>query len=419
MEHFLKDPIKVPLDHLWPDPNNPRLALEDAPGYEDPKTLYDPKMRDRIFGKLGETAYNVSDLVDTITEKGWMPIDNIIVWKHPKDGHYTVVEGNRRRLALEQIRSTTLPKDQEKLKRMLAKSSGYSKKELQDQKDRVAALQRIVTDTAKLSVVPMDADSIEELDHKLPRVLAVRHINGAQGWGNYAEDVWLLKRFEQLFDDRYPKKDLRWDKEIVDHVAAEASMRPTDAKRRLRTASLYRHFDAEWADQLPLDEKLGPKDYYLFEQICKRPWLRQKLRVDSEDATVLPPESERALFEWAFRLPGRGKKGDENPNKFFRHENISVLDQIHSYDEKHGTSFAMRFDVDNPAEAPFMREVEAEYLSHKAQRKPHAVLNDLIQRLSELKAKNLASEGDAFRSQLTQLRSLCDSFIKMIDATND
>ena len=418
MENFLKDAIRVPLDSLWPDPNNPRLALEDAPGYEDPKALYDPKMRERIFGKLGESAYNVSDLVDMIAGQGWMPIDNIIVWKHPKDGHYTVVEGNRRRLALEQIRGKELPKEQDKLKRMLAKSSGYTKKELQDQKDHVAALERIVADTAKLSVVPLDANSVEELDHKLPRVLAVRHITGAKVWGNYAEDVWLLKRFEQIFEDRHPKKDLRWEKEIVECVAAEASMGSTEVKRRLRAASLFRHFAAEWEDQLPEGEEFIPEDYYLFEQICKRPWLRKMLRVDSEDATVLPPESERALFEWVFKLL-RGKNADQNPNKFFRHENISVLDQIHSYDEKHGTSFAMRFDVDNPAEAPMMREVEAEYLSHKAQRKPHAVLNDLIQRLSELKAKNLASEGEAFRSQLTQLRSLCDSFIKMIDATSD
>lgn len=58
------------MDSLWPDPNNPRLALEDAPGYEDPKALYDPKMRERIFGKLGESAYNVSDLVDTIAGQG-------------------------------------------------------------------------------------------------------------------------------------------------------------------------------------------------------------------------------------------------------------------------------------------------------------------------------------------------------------
>ncbi|RWO83196.1 MAG: hypothetical protein EOS18_06290 [Mesorhizobium sp.] len=417
MENFLNPAIQVPLDNLWPDPNNPRLALEMAPGYQDPKKLFDTKIRDRIFENLGESAYNVADLVQTIIGQGWMAIDNVIVWQHPKDpAHYIVVEGNRRRLALETIRAKELPKERAKLAKLQAKKSDFSTKDVEEQQQLVSQLERIVADTASLAVVPLDASGVEELNRKLPRLLAVRHITGAKEWGNYAEDLWLLNRFHQVFNDKHPKgTGFFWDGDVLKHVANEASISHAKAKWQLKAASWFSHFRTKWEDELPDGEEFGPTDYYLFEQISKKPWVRQQFGV-GEDASALPHESENALFEWVFKLP-RGRTADDNPNKFFRHENVTLWDQIHRYDEKNGTSFAMRFDIDNPDEAPTMSEIEAAYLSHKAQRKPHAVINDLLHRLGQLTAEQLASEGESFRSQLEQLRTVSDRFLKMIDAT--
>lgn len=39
-------------------------------------------------------------------------------------------------------------------------------------------------------------------------------------------------------------------------------------------------------------------------------------------------------------------------------------------DDDNGTAFAARFDVENPDDAPTMHEVEAEWLMHKARKKP-------------------------------------------------
>ena len=64
-----------------------------------------------------------------------------------------------------------------------------------------------------------------------------------------------------------------------------------------------------------------------------------------------------------------------------------------------------------------MREVEASYLSHKAQRKPHAVLDELITRLQALTADELALQGELFKTQLEQVSALAGKFLKMIDAT--
>ena len=83
METYLRKAITVSIDTLWPDPNNPRLALPDPPGYRDPDKLFSDEARTQIFDDLGEDAYTVDDLVGAIVGQGWMPIDNIIVWQHP------------------------------------------------------------------------------------------------------------------------------------------------------------------------------------------------------------------------------------------------------------------------------------------------------------------------------------------------
>lgn len=419
MEIYLRPPpIHVAIDELWPDPNNPRLALKDPPGYDDPARLFDEEVRNAIFEDLGEDAFTVDDLVGAIVGQGWMPIDNIIVWQHPDvAGRYVVVEGNRRRLALERIRTDRLSKERRKLERMQNKASSYPTNQIEEQAELVRRLESVVADTNDLPVVPIAADSVDELQDKLPRILAVRHITGAKEWGNYAEDLYLLQRYLHLFEDKHPGGSFFWDESLMRQVANEASLGITTAKRKLKAANWFGHFRAEWEDELPDDQEFQKTDYYLFEQISRRPRIRQKLGI-GDDTVALPPETEKALFEWAFKLP-RGRTRDENPNKFFRHENITLWDQMARYDEEHGTAFALRFDPENPEEAPSMAELEAAYLTHKAQRKPHAVIDDLLRRLAELTAEQLATEGDIFRVQLEQLRDQADRFLKMIDAAEE
>src|SRR5262249_19426614 len=226
VEIYLRDPVQIPISKLYPDANNPRLALEDAPGYDDPASLFNEETRKRIFEELGEAAYDVQALVEAIIGQGWMPIDRMIVWPYPGDnGRHVVLEGNRRRLALERIRGPELDKARRKLERMQAKPAAYPTQHVEEQRELVAHLERIVADTDELEVVPINAATVDELEHKLPRVLAVRHITGAKEWGNYAEDLWLLNRYHQLFTDKHgPSSHPFWDPDVVRRVADEASL---------------------------------------------------------------------------------------------------------------------------------------------------------------------------------------------------
>jgi hypothetical protein len=416
LEKYLREAVKIPIALLYPDPNNPRLALEDAPGYGDPAALFNEETRKRIFEELGEAAYDVQALVEAIMGQGWMPIDRIIVWHSPDDtDKHVVVEGNRRRLALERIRGPELDKARRKLERMHAKPMTYAAQQIEEQQALVVHLEQIATDTADLEVVPINAATIEELEHKLPRVLAVRHITGAKEWGNYAEDLWLLNRYHQLFTDKHGALARPfWDADVVGRVGDEASLSAVKAKRQLKAASWYSHFRAEWEDSLPTGEEFRKSDYYLFENISRKPWVRQQLGID-DDAMTLSPDAETVLFKWVF-AKARGKNADENPNVFYRHENVLLWVQMKQYDDDNSTAFASRFDPENPDDAPTMHEVEAEWLMHKARRKPHALLDDLLRRLGDLTADTLATEGRFLRAQLEQLREHAEKYIKMIDA---
>lgn len=416
METHLLEGKAVPFSDLYLDPNNPRLAPEDPPGYSDAKALFDPKLQVTLDERAGTDAqFELEALEVAILGQGWMPIDNILVWEHPDaKGKFIVLEGNRRTAALRRLRAR-LEKEKAKLERMTGGGKRHSKSDVESQGRRVEDLERLVDDTEKLLVVPINAANASELEERLPRVLAVRHITGAKQWGNYAEDLWLLARYEDLFGRAYPDQPLRWEQAVIDQVAHEASLGATKTRRKLWASSCFSHFRREYEDQLPDGEDFEAKDYYLFELIVSKPFPRDQLGI-SRDAMHLPAESEKVIFDWVFKLP-RPNRAEDNENVFYRHENISLWDQMKRYDDKHGTSFAQRFNVDDHENAPTMWSVEADYTAHKARRKPADVLESLLQQLDDLSAATIRNEGSFLKLQLDRLQERTHSVLQMIAAT--
>ena len=415
METYLKEPTTVPFDSLYLDPNNPRLAPEDPPGYQDAKKLLDKKLQ-KVLSERAEEAFDLDALEDAVIGQGWMPIDAILIWEHPDaSNQHVVVEGNRRIATLRTRIRVRLPKEREKLEKMENGRKRYSKHDIAEQKALVESLERVIADTENIPVVPIDATTPEELEKKLPRVLAVRHITGAKEWGNYAEDLWLLKRYEDLFEDKHPGDDLRWEQDIIAQVAHEASLGPVKTKRQLRAASAFSHFQRDFEDDLPAGEEFGPSDYYLFEQIVAKRFPREQFELGEDDLHI-PSNREEVLFKWVFTKP-RGNSADENENIFYRHENISLWDKIKRYDDQHGTGFAGRFDVDDPDSAPSMHSVEADYLAHKARRQPVDVLESLVGQLDAINAGTIRAEGDFLKGYLEQVQERTDKLLAMVEAS--
>ena len=415
MESLLKKKSRnVLLTDLFLDPNNPRLAREDLPGYADPKVLFDPKLQAELQENVLK-IYKVAELELAIESQGWLPIDSIVVWEHPKaPGKFLVVEGNTRLVALRRLR-TRIETEQKKLEKMNAAKTRYAAHDIADQEKTVEALKQVVGDTDELTVAELNAADITELEQKLPRVLAVRHITGAKEWGNYAQDIWLLNRYETLFRKKHgAKATLTWEQNLIDSISHEAAITPVKTRRQLVGASCFSHFKAEFDGQLPKGESFTREDYYLFENLVKKPWLRELFGL-AADAVHIPREKEEVIFKWVFLKP-RGNTADENPNVFFRHENILLLDQMHRYDHTHATGFAAQFDPDDPDSAPRMAEVEASWLVHKESRQPAAVIEQLLSQLSNLDSKTLITEGKFLQKQLQELSSYTNKVLSMIEA---
>ena len=415
MKNYLGTSIKVPLEDLYLDPHNPRLAPDDAPGYDNPSAIFEPGMQMKLQEAM-EDGNDLESLEQAIVGQGWMPIDAIVVWHHSDEpGKYIVVEGNRRLSTLRRVRDR-LVREADKLARMRSKGAKtYAKSTIDEQTQLVSQLEAIIDDTNNLDVLPLEAKDLAQLRERLPRVLAVRHISGPRKWGNYAADVWLLDRYAQLYEDDFPGEDLKWKPDLIHQVADEASISAVKAKRQLKAASCYSHFKAEYETELPADQDFVPPDYFLFVNIVKSPWLRDRFGL-GEDDIHLGEDGERAIFAWSFQKPHLNLSVDENENVFSAHRHVSLWHKMKQYDDVNHTTFAQRFNVDDPTSAPRMVDVEVDYMNHKQRRNPAEVIDQLLSRLGEIKAETITREGRFLRVQVEALDELTSKLLKMIDA---
>lgn len=404
----------VPFNKLFLDPNNPRIAPEDAPGYEDPRAIFDDELQAKLEKRVHE-VYSVANLEASIMAQGWVPYDPIIVWEHPKKrGHFIVVEGNTRTVALRALRGQGLERERKKLEK-LQKSPNRFAEDLKVQQQTVKHLEDVVAATNQIRVYTVDADSGEELLEKLPRLLGVRHITHAQPWSPYATNLYILSLYERLFRARLGAKPaLRLEQDLVAEVAKLVSLGETKTRRNIQAASAFTHFKREYEDQLPEGEEFTDNDHYFFELILQNKYPQEQFGF-TKDALRLPSESEEALFKWAFSQP-RKDKGEENKNIFYKAENIRLWNQLHSYDGDSGTSFATQLDVDEPDAAKPMRLIEADFLQHKTRRSPIEALASLLKTLQELKVDALVSQQEHLEPMLDEVSKLVETYRRMMKA---
>lgn len=411
----LKDPITVPFDRIFIDPNNPRIAEEQTSRYEDPDRIFDSNLQDRLT-KLTYDVYQAKELHDAIVAQGWVPIDPIIVWEHPdRPAHYIVVEGNTRTSVLRTIRQSTLSREKSKLDRR-RKSTAMSKAEVRQQQLLVENIQQIISDTDSLTVCPVNATDIDQLEEILPRLLGVRHISHARQWGPFAENKYMASLYKQLFEQRHGvEQALRLEQDLINQVAAKISLGSTKTRRNIQAACAFEHFKTNFQDQVPGSEEFSNSDQYFFELILQNKYAAEQFGF-TKDQLHLPDESEQALFVWAFAKPRRGKDED-NENVFYKAENIRLWSAMARYDSSNGTAFAAQFDVSDPENvAKTMRVVEAEYLHHKAQRSPLDTLESLRRALRDLRGETLVTQAEFLIPTLKDISNMTNHYLTMITA---
>ncbi len=410
----LQESKLVPFDSIYLDPNNPRIAPENPPGYHDDTALFDLSLQQDLERRVSD-VYEVATLRDSIMAHGWVPIDSIIVWEHPKrPGHYVVVEGNTRTVALRTLRGERLDAEVKKLER-LKKNPSRFQEELRVQQDTVDRLETIRAQTSQLRVFPVLAKTVEQLQAILPRLLGVRHISHAREWKPYATNLYILSLYERLFRERHGTKGaLRLEDDLVNAVAEMVSLGATKARRNIQAASAFTHFKRDYEDRLPEGEKLSDEDHYFFELILQNPYPKEQFGVTRESMR-LPKESEEALFQWAFSKPRAGKEED-NENVFYKAESVRLWNQMATYDGKASTNFSKQLDVNAPEEARPIRLIEAEFLQHKTQRTPIDTLTSLLKALQELKVDTLVSQQEHLEPMLIKISQQVAQYQKMMKA---
>ncbi len=410
----LQDAKLVPFDKIHLDPNNPRIAPERPPGYLDDNALFAEDLQQTLEERV-RAVYDVANLEDSILAHGWVPIDSIIVWEHShRPGHYIVVEGNTRTVALRTLRGSRLERERKKLEK-LKKTPSRFEEELRVQQDLVDRLENIASQTDQLRVFPVAASSVDELQAILPRLLGVRHISHAREWKPYATNLYILSLYERLFRARHGDKvALRLEDDLVNEVASMVSLGGTKARRNIQAASAFTHFKRDYEDRLPEGEALSDEDHYFFELILQNAYPKEQFNVN-KDSLRLPKESEEVLFQWAFSKPRSGKEED-NENIFYKAESVHLWNQMATYDGKCGTNFAKQLDVNSPDEARPIGVIEAEFLQHKTQRTPIDALTSLLKALQDLKVDTLLSQQEHLTPILDRIAHQVARYQKMMKA---
>lgn len=413
----LQDAKLVPFDKIHLDPNNPRIAPESPPGYLDDNALFAEDLQQSLEERV-RAVYDVANLEDSILAHGWVPIDSIIVWEHShRPGHYIVVEGNTRTVALRTLRGSRLERERKKLEK-LKKTPSRFEEELRVQQDLVDRLENIASQTDQLRVFPVAAKSVDELQAILPRLLGVRHISHAREWKPYATNLYILSLYERLFRARHGDKvALRLEDDLVNEVASMVSLGGTKARRNIQAASAFTHFKRDYEDRLPEGEALSDEDHYFFELILQNAYPKEQFNVN-KDSLRLPKESEEVLFQWAFSKPRSGKEED-NENILYKAESVRLWNQMATYDGKCGTNFAKQLDVNSPDEARPIGVIEAEFLQHKTQRTPIDALTSLLKALQDLKVDTLLSQQEHLTPILDRIAHQVARYQKMMKAVAD
>jgi hypothetical protein len=409
----LKPAVRVPFDRLYLDPNNPRLGGARQPGYEDTAQLFGERTQRKLEARMRKTYKALKELVASIVNVGWMPVDAILVWEVPQaPGHFVVVEGNARTTALRAIREEHA-REQARLHKARADKllDPETQKELAD---RVARLADVIDQTAELDVVPVAAPSAAELARRLPRLLGVRHISHAQQWKPQATNVYIYSLYRQLFHETYgPEEKLRLEEALLRETGGLVSLNSWKVRKSIQAAVAFARFRAVYEDRLPKGERFQDTDQNYFLYLFEPGYAREQFGLTDADLW-LAREGEEVLFAWAFAKPRAGE--GENRNVFRAAEDVRLWNTVARYDDRHGTRFSRRLDVRHPDKARPVAQMDLDWSAHRAQRSPVETLLALVESLRSMEVDTLVAAKQEIRPAIDEMLTLGKEYRAMLDA---
>lgn len=212
--------IKVDLQKLMLDPNNPRMVKSLKLGEKVSDTQI-PGFQDKLLSAFDESGksefFSIKELIDSFQKVGYVPIDKIVV-RDIGDGKFVVLEGNRRVSALK-----------------ILKSRHEKGKELPKE---------LLTTMEKLPAMELKTEGLseEEVSHRISVMLGIRHHGSLLEWDPLPKSYSIYKTYMSLDPvlDSFKSSRAR-RKEVADVL----SITPSEVEKGLKTYVAFGQLKAE------------------------------------------------------------------------------------------------------------------------------------------------------------------------------
>ena len=254
----------ISIEKLIPDPNNPRLMS----GNEKPipaKDAANANCVSRTYDRMKKVEFKIGELVESIKENGWIPVDNIFVQKIPGQDAYLVLEGNRRLTALQAIYSDDdIPKDK-----------------------KISSVAVIVVDREK-------DESLEEYNDYISTLLGMRHHGSLIKWTAFAQAKNIFSHYCKAGE--YTAESFVWNLETAQKIADSLSIavlkdQVSVQSRLLVYRAMQQTHDYVMAlPEVPKSAGVKDKHYSLFSDLLVRGNKNLKAFIKQDKQTFLLDE---------------------------------------------------------------------------------------------------------------------------------
>ncbi len=219
MKNDLMKEVKIDINKLLLDPNNPRF-LKHHSQEVPPEKFQLEVIQQKTYQEMNNEAnhFEISELMDAIKVDGFIPVDKIFVKKH--SDKYLVIEGNRRITAI---------------KRLLAES-GSAKKgfKLNDS---------IIEEIKKPSCVIVNVDD-SAAEATVRKILGLRHHGSILQWKPLPAAFSLYQEYMNFYCK--PKKldptdpdNFIYEPVIAKKVAATYSVKLSEVRKQIKVFRVY------------------------------------------------------------------------------------------------------------------------------------------------------------------------------------
>jgi len=308
--------ITVNIDQLLLDPNNPRFAELGESSEEIPEGRFgEEKIQSEAMRKMKFEKFDVSELRDTIKTLGFLPIDKVVVrkWKKKDSDKYVVIEGNRRITAL----------------KWLIELHDTGKETLSE--DFLSSIKRFEV----LNVA--DESNPEFIKWIIP---GLRHVSGIKEWGPYQKAKTVYH--------------LRESGKSAQEAAQSLGLSVGNANRFWRA---FLALEQMSRDEDVADDRVGSKLYSYFEEVFKKPNVREWLDWNEEARGFSNAKNLKIFYSWILGEPDdEGVLGDPKlPEAKSVRELATIINDSSAmaiFCQKNGTlSKALaRYEIDHPEE---------------------------------------------------------------------